>query len=104
MGGVASACRWLPRWHRSLGTRDNIYIAPYFCIAVKFSAVSPYNKVADIRLPDQIIVYDSTLRDGEQMPGMSFSLDQKVAIAEMLDEVGVHQIEAGFPAVSANVP
>ena len=45
-------------------------------------------------------MYDSTLRDGEQMPGVRFSPEQKAAIARKLDEVGVHQIEAGFPAVS----
>jgi len=53
-------------------------------------------------LPDDISVYDTTLRDGEQMPGLSFSLQQKLSIARMLDEMGVHQIEAGFPAVSPN--
>jgi len=69
---------------------------------VKFSAVSPYNAVAGLKLPDKIVLYDSTLRDGEQMPGLSFSVDQKTAIAQMLDDIGVHQIEAGFPAVSEN--
>jgi len=48
----------------------------------------------------EIVVYDSTLRDGEQMPGVVFTLEQKLTIAKMLDEIGVPQIEAGFPAVS----
>ncbi|MEM0449441.1 MAG: homocitrate synthase family protein [Methanomassiliicoccales archaeon] len=60
-------------------------------------ALSPYNPRLDL---GEIVVYDSTLRDGEQMPGIAFSLEQKVAIARKLDEVGVPQIEAGFPAVS----
>ena len=47
------------------------------------------------------MLYDSTLRDGEQMPHVSFSLEQKVDIARMLAHVGVRQIEAGFPAVSS---
>jgi isopropylmalate/homocitrate/citramalate synthase len=67
---------------------------------VRFSAVSPYNAAAKAPLPERILVYDSTLRDGEQMPGVHFTLEQKVSIARKLDEVGVHQIEAGFPAVS----
>jgi len=67
---------------------------------VKFSAVSPYNASSKVKLPDRVVVYDSTLRDGEQTPGVHFTVDQKVAIARKLDEVGVHQIEAGFPAVS----
>ncbi|MDQ1371767.1 MAG: methanogen homocitrate synthase [Candidatus Thermoplasmatota archaeon] len=67
---------------------------------MRFSAVSPYNAAAKLRLPEKVVVYDSTLRDGEQMPGVHFTLEQKTSIARKLDEVGVHQIEAGFPAVS----
>ena len=66
--------------------------------------VSPYNfqpeVTKELTLPKNIIVYDTTLRDGEQMPGVSFNCDQKLAIASKLDEIGVHQIEAGFPVVS----
>lgn len=65
-----------------------------------FSAVSPYNMVAKTHLPDKITVYDSTLRDGEQMPGIRFTPEQKIAIATKLSEIGVPQIEAGFPAAS----
>jgi isopropylmalate/homocitrate/citramalate synthase len=60
-------------------------------------ALSPYNPKLDLH---DISVYDSTLRDGEQMPGVAFSLEQKVAIARKLDAIRVPQIEAGFPAVS----
>lgn len=67
---------------------------------MRFSAVSPYNAAAKLRIPEKVVVYDSTLRDGEQMPGVHFTLEQKTSIARKLDEVGVHQIEAGFPAVS----
>ncbi len=67
---------------------------------MKFSAVSPYNAISPLKLPEKIVIYDSTLRDGEQMPGIRFTPEQKIAIAKKLDEVGVHQIEAGFPAAS----
>jgi len=50
----------------------------------------------------RVTLYDSTLRDGEQMPGVSFTPDQKLRIAQSLDAAGVPQIEAGFPAVSAS--
>jgi len=43
---------------------------------------------------------DSTLRDGEQSPGICFSADQKMEISSLLDHGGVHQIEAGTPAIS----
>jgi len=43
---------------------------------------------------------DSTLRDGEQSPGICFSASQKLKIASLLDEGGIHQIEAGIPAMS----
>jgi homocitrate synthase NifV len=45
-------------------------------------------------------ILDSTLRDGEQAPGVCFSAEQKLKIAELLDAGGIHQIEAGIPATS----
>ena len=49
---------------------------------------------------DDIIIFDTTLRDGEQSPGASMTLSEKVQIATMLDEMGVDVIEAGFPIAS----
>ena len=60
-------------------------------------ALSPFNPKLELQ---DITIYDSTLRDGEQTPGVAFDLEQKVAIARKLDEIHVPQIEAGFPAVS----
>jgi len=45
-------------------------------------------------------VYDVTLRDGEQTPGVAFSVEEKLHIAKMLNTFGIKYIEAGFPAVS----
>ncbi len=50
--------------------------------------------------PQDIEICDVTLRDGEQTPGVVFSREEKIAIAEKLDSVGVDVIEAGFPVVS----
>ena len=50
--------------------------------------------------PGDIEICDVTLRDGEQTPGVVFSREEKIAIAEKLDSVGVEVIEAGFPVVS----
>jgi isopropylmalate/homocitrate/citramalate synthase len=62
---------------------------------------SPYN-FANYKAPrlDDYVVHDSTLREGEQTPGVIFSIEEKLTIARKLDEVGVPQIEAGFPAAS----
>ena len=48
----------------------------------------------------KVSVFDTTLRDGEQTPGVSFTIDQKIDIARTLSEMGVSAIEAGFPASS----
>jgi methanogen homocitrate synthase len=66
--------------------------------------ISPYNFVPEVlsnrELPARVSIHDATLRDGEQTPGVVFSVADKIAIAEKLDEVGVERIEAGMPAVS----
>lgn len=48
----------------------------------------------------RVRVFDTTLRDGEQTPGVSLSPEDKVRIARILDELGVDAIEAGFPVIS----
>lgn len=48
----------------------------------------------------KIYVFDTTLRDGEQSPGVSLTLEEKVAIALQLERLGVDRIEAGFAATS----
>ena len=54
-------------------------------------------------LSNQIEILDSTLREGEQTPGVSFTIKQKVTIARYLDTFGVDFIELGHPAVSPDV-
>jgi 2-isopropylmalate synthase len=48
----------------------------------------------------EVTVFDTTLRDGEQTPGIAFTFEQKLEIARQLSDIGVHSIEAGFPASS----
>ena len=49
---------------------------------------------------NKVLIFDTTLRDGEQSPGATMSLTQKIEIANLLDEMGVDIIEAGFPIAS----
>ncbi len=51
-------------------------------------------------LPNNVIIHDATLRDGEQTPGVVFKKEEKLALAKALDDIGVDRIEAGMPAVS----
>ncbi|MBI2303601.1 MAG: pyruvate carboxyltransferase [Chloroflexi bacterium] len=66
--------------------------------------VSPWNYqpevTAGLTFSPRIKIHDITLRDGEQQAGIAFTKEDKVRIAEMLAEAGVHRIEAGMPAVS----
>jgi 2-isopropylmalate synthase len=52
-------------------------------------------------MSDKVRIFDTTLRDGEQTPGVTVTPEQKVQIAIRLDELGIDAIEAGFPIVSA---
>ncbi len=49
---------------------------------------------------NRVVIFDTTLRDGEQSPGATMTHDEKLEIAELLDEMGVDIIEAGFPIAS----
>jgi 2-isopropylmalate synthase len=49
---------------------------------------------------DRVYIFDTTLRDGEQSPGATMTLEEKLQVAEALDELGVDIIEAGFPIAS----
>jgi 2-isopropylmalate synthase len=51
-------------------------------------------------MADRVIVFDTTLRDGEQAPGFSMRVDEKLRMARQLDALGVDVIEAGFPIAS----
>ena len=56
--------------------------------------------VAQSRDKNRVIIFDTTMRDGEQSPGASMSHDEKLELAKILEEMGVDVIEAGFPIAS----
>ncbi len=49
---------------------------------------------------NRVYIFDTTMRDGEQSPGASMSLEEKIQISRVFDELGVDIIEAGFPIAS----
>ncbi len=51
-------------------------------------------------MKDKLIIFDTTLRDGEQSPGASMTVDEKIRVARQLEKMRVDVIEAGFPAAS----
>lgn len=53
-----------------------------------------------MNLKDQLIIFDTTLRDGEQSPGVTLTVDEKIEIAKQLSLLGVDVCEAGFPIAS----
>jgi len=66
------------------------------------SAISSPTKSAGAseRPTDRVVIFDTTLRDGEQAPGCSMNLEEKLRIATVLEEMGVDVVEAGFPIAS----
>jgi isopropylmalate/homocitrate/citramalate synthase len=67
--------------------------------------VSPLNLVEAVRrglpMPAAILVNDVTLREAEQSPGISFSIEVKVALARRLESAGVSQVQVGYPGLSS---
>ena len=53
-----------------------------------------------MKLPKTVRIFDTTLRDGEQTPGVAITVDEKIRIAKKLDKLGVDTMEVGFPASS----
>jgi 2-isopropylmalate synthase len=68
---------------------DKIHVSPHIGEMTK-----------NMNLPEKVYVFDTTLRDGEQTPGISFTLEEKIKIAQQLDKLGIDIIEAGMPVVS----
>ncbi|NJO11641.1 MAG: 2-isopropylmalate synthase, partial [Leptolyngbyaceae cyanobacterium SL_1_1] len=56
--------------------------------------------MSDQPSPERILIFDTTLRDGEQSPGATLNVDEKLTIARQLARLGVDIIEAGFPFAS----
>ncbi|MHA1439989.1 MAG: LeuA family protein [Promethearchaeota archaeon] len=62
--------------------------------------ISPFNYQKEVQnelnLPDRVYVRDSTIREGEETPGVYYTLDQKIKIVEMLEDLGIHDIDCGY--------
>lgn len=66
--------------------------------------MSPFNELEEVKalapFPENLKLYDVTLRDGEQTPGVVFRKDEKVELATALSDLGVHRIEGSMPVIS----
>src|SRR4051794_20525928 len=62
--------------------------------------MSTNDATKDLTLPTRVEIYDTTLRDGSQLEGISLTVDDKLRIAEQLDWLGVDHIEAGWPGAN----
>ena len=49
---------------------------------------------------DRLYLYDTTLRDGAQTPGVDFSLEDKIQVARLIDELGIDYLEGGYPGAN----
>ena len=49
---------------------------------------------------ERLYLFDTTLRDGQQTPGIDFSVQDKIVIAEMLDDLGIDYVEGGYPGAN----
>ena len=49
---------------------------------------------------EKLYIFDTTMRDGEQSPGASMSVEEKIQISRVFDEMGIDIVEAGFPIAS----
>src|SRR5947209_7579408 len=69
-------------------------------VPVTSGASDRINGVRDPSWPERVEIYDTTLRDGSQLEGISLTVDDKLRIAEQLDWLGVDFIEAGWPGAN----
>ncbi len=67
-------------------------------LLVDYNEIALKEQKSDI--PTQVCIWDETLRDGEQSPTVYLTLDEKIHLAKLMDEIGVKLIAVGFPAVS----
>jgi len=69
--------------------------------------LSPLNFMEEVVGTDlakrKVMIHDVTLRDGEQTPGVAWKEDERVLLAQALDEIGIHRIEVGMPIISEDI-
>ena len=75
------------------------YLTNYFAISL-IDCIIDFLKILVMSDKDRVFIFDTTMRDGEQSPGASMSLEEKIQIARVFDELGIDIIEAGFPIAS----
>jgi 2-isopropylmalate synthase len=67
---------------------------------VKLTPAAEGEGSRSVQARERLYLYDTTLRDGQQTPGVDFSLEDKRVIAGLLDELGLDYIEGGYPGAN----
>lgn len=79
-------------------TTDSVSVATYFLVEILLKVLDQSQQPT--MALDKLIIFDTTLRDGEQSPGVCLSTEEKLDIARSLSRLGVDVCEAGFPVAS----
>src|SRR5262249_47025028 len=78
----------------------SIIVRYFTVIIITLTSTAPGGTTKDMTTPARVVVFDTSLRDGEQAPGFSMDVPAKIAMARALDALGVDILEAGFPIAS----
>jgi len=83
--------------------KTSLRLAPKdFFPTTYYERLTPFDAMSTPSKTNQITIFDTTLRDGEQSPGCSMNLNEKLEVAQALADLGVDVIEAGFPITSVD--
>ena len=85
---------------KSETSKSNKSVTSEDAMAQKAASIAATRQAAGTVTAERVVIFDTTLRDGEQCPGATMTFEEKLEVADFLEEMGVDIIEAGFPIAS----